>query len=81
VNRFLENTPVGRGILFSQAKKQLLKKTQGNYPAPEAILECIQTGLDKGLETGLNIEAQRFGELVMTPESRALRSFSLLQLR
>jgi 3-hydroxyacyl-CoA dehydrogenase/enoyl-CoA hydratase/3-hydroxybutyryl-CoA epimerase len=74
VNRFLENTTVGRGILFSQAKKQLLKKTQGNYPAPEAILECIQTGLDKGLETGLNIEAQRFGELVMTPESRALRS-------
>lgn len=74
VNRFVENTSVGRRILFSQAQKQLLKKTQGNYPAPEAILECIQTGLDKGLETGLKIEAQRFGELVMTSESNALRN-------
>lgn len=74
INRLLENTSIGRSIVFSQAKKQMLSKTQGNYPAPVAILECIQTGLEKGLDKGLSIEAQRFGELVMSAESKSLRS-------
>ncbi len=74
INRFLENTSIGRSIVFKQARKQTLQLTKGNYPAPMAILECIETGLNKGLKAGLQIEAQRFGELVMTPESKNLRS-------
>ncbi|MDG1254796.1 MAG: fatty acid oxidation complex subunit alpha FadJ [Glaciecola sp.] len=74
MNRALENTSIGRSILFGQAKKQMLRQTHGNYPAPVAILECIETGLNQGLEKGLALEAQRFGELVMTPESKSLRS-------
>ena len=34
----------------------------------------IRFGLEKGFEQGQKKEAQRFGELVMTPESKALRS-------
>ncbi|MGR5542064.1 3-hydroxyacyl-CoA dehydrogenase NAD-binding domain-containing protein, partial [Vibrio campbellii] len=34
----------------------------------------IRFGLENGLKKGLEEEAKRFGELVMTPESAALRS-------
>ena len=74
VAKLLENTALGRKVLFSQARKQTLRKTQGNYPAPLAIIECIETGLAKGMTAGLALEAKRFGELMMTDESKALRS-------
>ncbi|MET1219489.1 MAG: fatty acid oxidation complex subunit alpha FadJ [Glaciecola sp.] len=74
MTRLLDNTGLGRKILFSQARKQTLKKTQGNYPAPMAIIDCIERGLSQGVQAGLALEAKRFGELMMTPESKALRS-------
>lgn len=74
VGKVLEKTSVGRSVLFSQAKKQTLAKTQGNYPAPLKILEAIQAGLSGGFNKGLDVEARAFGELCMTSESKALRS-------
>jgi 3-hydroxyacyl-CoA dehydrogenase/enoyl-CoA hydratase/3-hydroxybutyryl-CoA epimerase len=65
---------VGRGLIFDKARKQTLEKTHGNYPAAEAILDVIRYGLEKGMKKGLDNEAKRFGELVMTSESKALRS-------
>ncbi len=70
----LESNPIGRNILFDQAKKQLLKRTKGNYPAPEKILECVEKGIDQGLEAGYAIEAKNFAELVMSPEAKSLIS-------
>ncbi len=66
----LEDNPVGRKVLFDQAKKQLLKKTRGKYPAPEKALEAVRIGLDKGMKAGLEAEAQFFGELVMSDVSK-----------
>ncbi|MBC3766727.1 fatty acid oxidation complex subunit alpha FadJ [Neptunicella marina] len=72
VNKLLETTPPGRNILFSQARKQTLSKTRGNYPAPEKIIDVIEAGVtDK--RRGYALEAKYFGELVMTPESKQLR--------
>lgn len=68
----LEDNPVGRKVLFDQAKKQLLKKTRGKYPAQEKALEVIRVGLEKGLKAGLEAEAQAFGELVMSDVSKRL---------
>jgi 3-hydroxyacyl-CoA dehydrogenase/enoyl-CoA hydratase/3-hydroxybutyryl-CoA epimerase len=68
----LEDNPVGRKVLFDQAKKQLLKKTRGKYPAPERALEVIRVGLDKGFQAGLEAEAQAFSELVVSDVSRRL---------
>lgn len=73
VNKLLETTQPGRNFLFSQARKQTLGKTKGNYPAPEHILEVLQTGLSKGMRSGLQAEAEAFGQLVMSPESYQLR--------
>ena len=49
-----------RSILFSQAKKMALKQSQGNYPAIPAILDCVETGIKKGLKAGYEKELEHF---------------------
>src|SRR5207245_1824074 len=68
----LEDNPVGRKILFQQARKALLEKTRGHYPAPERALEAIRIGTEKGPEEGYRAEANFFGELVVSDVSRRL---------
>ncbi|GAL23138.1 enoyl-CoA hydratase [Vibrio maritimus] len=70
----MSGTGLGRKVIFDQAAKKTSEKTRGNYPAADAILDVIRFGLEKGMTKGLENEAKRFGELVMTSESKALRS-------
>lgn len=73
-NWALGGNPLGRSVVFDQAAKKAHEKTRGNYPAVDAILEVVKYGLQHGIEKGLEQEAKVFGELVMSPESAALRS-------
>ncbi|GEN10981.1 3-hydroxyacyl-CoA dehydrogenase / enoyl-CoA hydratase / 3-hydroxybutyryl-CoA epimerase [Myxococcus fulvus] len=68
----LEDNPLGRKVLFDAARKQLLKKTRGKYPAPEKALRVVRTGLESGRQAGLAAEAKAFGELVMSDVSKRL---------
>lgn len=68
----LTENPLGRKVVFDQARKALLKKTRGNYPAQEKILDVVKTGLEKGFEAGLEAEAEAFGELVVSPQAAQL---------
>jgi len=61
-----------RKVVFSQALKQTLKTTKGHYPAPVKALDAIERGLATSLPKGLEIEAENFAELVMSPESKQL---------
>ncbi len=45
----LAENPIGRQLLFERAKRALLRETQGNYPAPERILEVVKLGLAERL--------------------------------
>lgn len=72
VEKLVEGNGIGRSIVFSQALKQTLRQTKGNYPAPEKILQAVEYGFKKGKEKGLLKEAELFGELGATSESRAL---------
>ncbi|CAM2744755.1 fatty acid oxidation complex subunit alpha FadJ [Vibrio mytili] len=72
--KLMSGSGLGRKFIFEQAAKKTHQKTRGNYPAAEAILEVIQHGLEKGFVKGQELEAKRFGELVMSSESKALRS-------
>lgn len=68
----LEKNPLGRKVLFDRAREETLKKTRGNYPAAERILDVVRVGLERGLRAGLEAEAEAFGQLVVSPEARQL---------
>ncbi|MFY0696789.1 MAG: fatty acid oxidation complex subunit alpha FadJ [Balneola sp.] len=72
MEKMIEGNGLGRKIVFSQALKQTLAQTKGNYPAPEKILDAVEYGYKHGKEKGLLNEAKLFGELGATKESRAL---------
>lgn len=60
--------------IFGKAKAQVMKMSGGLYPAPLKILDVIRTGIDRGSAAGYEAEAQGFGELAVTPESKGLMS-------
>jgi len=68
----LEKNPLGRSIVFSQAKKMVLKKSHGHYPAPLRALEVIKKGYGKSLNKGLEAEAKALGDLIVTNISKNL---------
>lgn len=72
VEKLLEGNPIGRKIIFSQARKKTLSQTKGNYPAPPKIIDAVEYGYKNGLEKGLENETVLFGELGATQESRNL---------
>lgn len=73
MNWALESTSPGRSMMFGKAKETVMKQTSGKYPAPLAIIDCVKAGLEGGHETGSKMERERFGELAVTPEAKALR--------
>ena len=68
----LEKTQPGLNFLFEQARKKVLSKTHGNYPAPEKIIDCVEAWTSGNRSLGYEMEAKRFAELVMSPEARQL---------
>lgn len=69
INWFLEDTSVGRNIVWGQIDKMVQKNTNGNYPAPFAIIDCVKKGLDK---ENYAFERESFAKLAATKESEAL---------
>ncbi|HWB63186.1 MAG TPA: 3-hydroxyacyl-CoA dehydrogenase NAD-binding domain-containing protein [Chitinophagales bacterium] len=70
--KVLESTSFTRSIIYRKAKEMVMKQTQGNYPAPLRILECVEIGREEGMDKGLEAEAVKFEELILTNESRQL---------
>ena len=78
-DRLLEKIPGGKWVIFDQAKKMVMKQTNGNYPAPLKIIEVLRKTYGGDLEKGLKIEAKAFTDLVVTPESQCLLGIFYLQ--
>ncbi|PYP38064.1 MAG: fatty acid oxidation complex subunit alpha FadJ [Gemmatimonadetes bacterium] len=72
VGALLDGNPLGRRLVYRAARKQVLARTRGNYPAPLAALEAVAHGLEHGMTEGLKREAQLFGQLAVTDVSRKL---------
>ena len=70
--RALEDNPLGRNVLFKRAGEMAEKKTGGKYPAIPLIMEAIRTGVESGMEAGHAKEAENFGILTQSSESKAL---------
>jgi 3-hydroxyacyl-CoA dehydrogenase/enoyl-CoA hydratase/3-hydroxybutyryl-CoA epimerase len=68
----LDGNPLGRLLVFRLARRQVLRQTHGNYPAPLAALEAVAHGLRHGMTAGLAHEARLFGQLAVSAVSRRL---------
>jgi 3-hydroxyacyl-CoA dehydrogenase / enoyl-CoA hydratase / 3-hydroxybutyryl-CoA epimerase len=70
--RALEDTAPGRALVLRQARKSVLEKTGGHYPAPLRILEVLRDTLGRPVEEALEVEAQALGELLVSGVSKHL---------
>ncbi len=68
----LEKNPLGRRILFDQARKTVQKNTKGHYPAPMKAIEAVEKGMSTSLSEGLAVEAKFLGELIVSSVSKNL---------
>jgi 3-hydroxyacyl-CoA dehydrogenase/enoyl-CoA hydratase/carnithine racemase len=71
IDRLARLAPI-RGMVLRAARKRVRRQTRGLYPAPPAILDCVETGLKRGRAAGLARESSYFGSLATGPESRSL---------
>ena len=77
-DKVLTYTKLGRELVKSQAKKNILKETKGNYPAPLAALDVSLKALSLSIEEGLELEAQEISNLIISSESKSLVHLFLL---
>jgi 3-hydroxyacyl-CoA dehydrogenase/enoyl-CoA hydratase/3-hydroxybutyryl-CoA epimerase len=68
----LDRNAVGRALVYSQARKQVMTRTGGQYPGPLAALDAVAHGMRYGMEAGLDTEAALFAELAVSAVSREL---------
>lgn len=76
--KVLGKVPGGTWLVTDIAKKKLLEKTKGNYPAPLAALNVIRQTYGGDLRKGLKVEAEAFAELAGTPTMKNLISVFFL---
>uniref|UniRef100_A0A672R528 enoyl-CoA hydratase n=1 Tax=Sinocyclocheilus grahami TaxID=75366 RepID=A0A672R528_SINGR len=72
IQDFVMGLPPVRKQIYKTVHSKVMKQSKGLYPAPLKIIECVQTGIEKGNDAGYLTESQNFGKLTMTSESRAL---------
>lgn len=65
--RLLDDTLPGRLAVLATARRRVLEKTGGRYPAPLKILEVLRKGMGRKIPDAFAIEARAFGELTATP--------------
>ncbi|XP_077630315.1 trifunctional enzyme subunit alpha, mitochondrial [Crocuta crocuta] len=64
--------PFVRQQIYKKVEEKVRKQTKGLYPAPLKIIDVVKTGIEQGNDAGYLSESQKFGELAMTKESKAL---------
>jgi 3-hydroxyacyl-CoA dehydrogenase/enoyl-CoA hydratase/3-hydroxybutyryl-CoA epimerase len=69
--RLLEG-PLGRPFLYKGARKDVLKKTKGNYPAQPAAIDVVKKNYGSSRTRAMRTERDRFGELATTREAKNL---------
>ncbi|KAK2508610.1 hypothetical protein MC885_007711 [Smutsia gigantea] len=69
---FAMSIPFVRQQIYKKVEEKVRKQTKGLYPAPLKIIDVVKTGIEQGSDAGYLSESQKFGELAMTKESKAL---------
>lgn len=71
IQKIIEDTPLNF-IVFSKARRQVLERTYGNYPAPLKIIESMKYGYRRKIEKAYEFDAKALGELITTDVSKNL---------
>jgi 3-hydroxyacyl-CoA dehydrogenase/enoyl-CoA hydratase/3-hydroxybutyryl-CoA epimerase len=74
---FLEG-PLGRTLLFRKAREAAAAETRGRYPAVEAAIDAVETGIRDGTARGLEVEGLHCAEMAFTPAGKSLRRIFFL---
>ncbi len=61
-----------RAIVIGQAKKMILSKSKGFYPAPIAIVDVVDQTTGLSVRDGLKVEARAFAQLAVSPIAKNL---------
>jgi len=72
-DKLVEDTPIGRHFMWQTIDKMVQKNTNGKYPSPFAIIDCVKYGIEH--PTGgekFKFERESFAKLAATSESEAL---------
>lgn len=72
LRRLVEDTAPGRAVLLRAARKRVLARTGGHYPAPLRILDVLGEGLGRSVEDALELEAEAAGELLVSSVAKNL---------
>ncbi|MFH1497128.1 MAG: 3-hydroxyacyl-CoA dehydrogenase NAD-binding domain-containing protein [Verrucomicrobiota bacterium] len=70
-----------RDLVAAKARRDVLVKTRGHYPAPLKALEVCTAALGKSIDTALALEKAAFLELIRTPECASLLNIFFQQDR
>ena len=62
-----------QGDAYFQFARNMVKGMAKNYPAPPKCVDAVEAATKKKFEDGMVLEREIFTNLMMTPESRALR--------
>lgn len=72
MTKILEDTPPGRALVFNKARKDVLKRTKGAYPAPLEIIELVQKTYGMTGKEAYRLESEHFANLGTTEISKNL---------
>lgn len=76
---FMDDSIAGNYLLFSMARKSILKSPNRFYPAPLKAIETIRKNYFLGRSDGLALESAAFGDLAVTQISKNLVSLFYLR--
>ena len=68
----LEKNPLGRKVVFDQARKKTLEESRGHYPAPLRAIEVVRVGIEDGMRAGFDAEARAAADLATSRISKNL---------
>ncbi|HEY2830748.1 MAG TPA: 3-hydroxyacyl-CoA dehydrogenase NAD-binding domain-containing protein, partial [Thermoanaerobaculia bacterium] len=77
---YIEGNPAMRAYIFRKARRAVLEKTKGQYPAPLKAIDVIEYALSAGVERGLQREVDEVVPLIMGDVAQNLvRLFFLME--
>ncbi|RMH18053.1 MAG: fatty acid oxidation complex subunit alpha FadJ [Acidobacteria bacterium] len=74
VSDLVARTPGAKNLVYEAARKKVLKRSGGHYPAPLKAIDVVREGMTLPLDEALRLEAAAFAELVTSDVAKALIS-------